>query len=114
MESSVTQKISYVPLVSSYSSRSKRRLSRSERTQKRREVFRRKGSKILPDFFPPDELTKKTMNDEKFDPSKGTDIRKYYSWENEEKGRSEVEKIKESWMMYFGLTKAWFFSKLWL
>lgn len=46
------------------------------------------------------------MNDEKFDPSKGTDIRKYYSWENEEKGRSEVEKIKESWMMYFGLTKA--------
>lgn len=46
------------------------------------------------------------MNDEKFDPSNGTDIRKYHSWENEEKGRSEVEKIKESWMMYFGLTKA--------
>lgn len=106
MESSLTQKISYAPLASSYSSRGKRRLSRSERTQKRREVFRRKGSKILPDFFPPDELTSKTLNDEKFDPCKGAVIMKYYSWEDEEKGRSEVERIKESWMMYFGFTKA--------
>lgn len=107
MESSSTQKDFYAHLVSSYSTRGKRRLSRSERMQKSREVFCRKGSKILPDFFPPDKPAKKTLNNQTCYPSKSTSIRKYYSWENEEKGgQSEVQTIAESWMMYFGLTKA--------
>jgi len=66
-------------------------------------VFCRKGSKILPDFFPPDIPAERTLDDQSKLPAKKTGMTKQYSWENEENGQSEAQKIAESWMVYFGL-----------
>ena len=66
-------------------------------------MFCRKGSKILPDFFPPDAPTRKTLNNQTSLPVESTSLVKHYSWENEENGQSEAQMIAESWMTYFGL-----------
>ena len=66
-------------------------------------MFCRKGSKILPDFFPPDAPAEKILHDQSNLPFKSTSLTKKYSWENEENGQSEAQIIAESWMMYFGL-----------
>lgn len=103
MEMSSTKKVLFDHSVSSNTSRGKRRLSKSERTRKSRELFCRKGSRILPDFFPPDASTTKTVNDENILPVKSKSIKKQYSWEKDENGESEAQMIAESWMIYFGL-----------
>lgn len=103
MEISSTHKDYHGHIVSSNSSRGKRRLSKSERTRKSREMFCRRGSKILPDFFPPDAPAARTFNDQSNLSVKSTGIVKRYSWGNEENGQSEAQTIAESWMMYFGL-----------
>ena len=84
----------------SNSSRDKRRLSKAERTRRSREMFWRKGSKILPDFFPPDTHKRKTYYHQTALAFKGTKLVKQYSWEKEENGQFEAQ---TSWMMYFGL-----------
>ena len=66
-------------------------------------MFCRKGSRILPDFFPPDATTTKILNDQNILSVKSTSMAKQYSWENEQDGESEAQVIAESWMMYFGL-----------
>ena len=103
MEISSTHHVCYGHILSSDSSRGKRRLSKSERTRRSREIFCRKGSKILPDFFPPDAPVERTLDDQSNLPVKSTSMMKHYSWENEENGQSEAQTIAESWMMYFGL-----------
>lgn len=103
IEMSSTQKVFYNHLVPTNSSRGKHRLSKSERTRKSREMFCRKGSKILPDFFPPDTTTTKILNGQTILPVKSTSMAKQYSWENYENGESEAQTIAESWMKYFGL-----------
>lgn len=100
---SSTQKAFYDHLIPTNSSRGKHRLSKSERTRKSREMFCRKGSRILPDFFPPDTPTMKMLNGQTILPCKCTSMVKQYSWENEESGESEAQTIAESWMKYFGL-----------
>ena len=102
MEISSTHNVCYGNILSSDSSRGKRRLSKSERTRRSRELFCRKGSKILPDFFPPDAPAERTLDDPSNLPVKSTSMMKEYSWENEENGQSEAQTIAESWMMYFG------------
>lgn len=103
METSSTQKVFYGHSVPANSSRGKHRLSKSERTRKSREMFCRKGSRILPDFFPPDATTTKILNDQNILSVKSTSMAKQYSWENEQDGESEAQVIAESWTMYFGL-----------
>ena len=103
LEMSSTHNVCYGHILSSDSSRCKRRLSKSERTRRSREIFCRKGSKILPDFFPPHSPAEKTLDDQSNLPFKSTSKMKKYSWENEENGHSEAQMIAESWMLYFGL-----------
>lgn len=103
MEISSTHNVCYGHILSSDSSRGKRRLSESERTRRSREMFCRKGSKILPDFFPPDTPAERTLDDQSKLSVKSTSMMKQYSWENEENGQSEAQTIAESWMIYFGL-----------
>ena len=103
MEISSTHNVCFGHILPSDSSRGKRRLSKSERTRRSREVFCRKGSRILPDFFPPDAPAERTLDDQSNLPFKRTSVMKQYSWENEEKGHSEAQTIAESWMIYFGL-----------
>jgi len=81
-------------------SRKKRRLSKSERTRQRQEMFCRKGSRMLPDFFPLDEQKKQTWNHQVILLVKRIDMVK---WENDKSEESEAKSIAESWMMYFGL-----------
>ena len=100
--SASTHKVFYGHILSSDGSRGKRRLSKSERTRRSREMFCRKGSKILPDFFPPDIPAERTLDDQSKLPVKRTSTMKQYSWENEENGQSEAQTIAESWMIYFG------------
>lgn len=68
-------------------------------------MFWRKGSKIFPDFFPPDTTQKKkTLNHQTVLPSlKRITVVKQYSWENEQNGHSEAQTIAESWLMYYGV-----------
>ena len=75
------------------------RLSKAERTRRSREMFWRKGSKVLPDFFPPAFGTQpnKSVNQ---DTILLTSVVKQYSWEEEE--QCEAQRIAESWMTYFG------------
>ena len=101
--SASTHNVSYGRILSSDSSRGKRRLSKSERTRRSREMFCRKGSKMLPDFFPPDTPAERNLDDQSKLPVKNTSMMKQYSWENEENGQSEAQTIAESWMIYFGL-----------
>lgn len=103
MEKSSRQLVCYGHSVPTTSSLGKRRLSKSERTRKSREMFCRRGSRILPDFFPPDMSTTKAIYDENIPSAGSTIITKKYSWENEENGESEAQTIAKSWMMYFGL-----------
>ena len=63
----------------------------------------RKGSRMLPDFFPLDKQKKETLNHQIIPSAKRINIAKQYSWENDESGESEAQSIAESWMMYFGL-----------
>lgn len=84
-------------------SRKKRRKSKSERTRQRQEMFCRKGSRMLPDFFPLDEQKKQTLNHQVILSVKRIDMVKQYSWENDKSEESEAQTIAESWMMYFGL-----------
>jgi len=81
-------------------SRKKRRLSKSERTRQRQEMFCRKGSRMLPDFLPLDEQKKQTWNHQVILLVKRIDMVK---WENDKSEESEAKSIAESWMMYFGL-----------
>ncbi len=93
-------------IVSCNSSRKKRRLSKSERTRQSQEIFCRKGSKILPDFFPPDKQKKEIFNHQVSLSTKRIDrLAKQYSWEIDENGHSEAQAIFESWMKYFGLDR---------
>lgn len=102
MEISSSQKVFYSHMANS-SSREKCRLSKAERTRKSREMFWRKGSKILPDFFPPDTQKKKICSHQTALSVKRTYMVKQYSWEKEENGQFEAQTIAESWMMYYGL-----------
>lgn len=104
MEKSSSKKVFRAHVVSSNMSREKRRLAAKEPTRKNRtEMFWCKGSKILPDFFPPDKLKRKTLNHQTIlSVVKRISIVKQYSWENEESGESEAQTIAKSWMMYFG------------
>ena len=95
MEKSLTHfKVSYGHKANS--SRDKRKLSKAERKRKDLEIFGRKASKILPDFFPIDMQPNKSNNQEKII----LRLVKQYSWEKD--GQCEAQIIAESWMMYFG------------
>lgn len=85
------------------SSCEKCRLSIADRSRKSREMFWQKGSRILPDFFPPDTQKRKSNHHYKAPSVKRTSVVKQYSWEKEENGQWEAQTIAESWMMYFGL-----------
>ena len=104
MEKSSCKKVFRAHMVSSSNmSREKRRLAKEPTRKSRTEMFWRRGSKILPDFFPPDKLKRKTLNHQTILPVvKRISIVKQYSWENEESGESEAQTIAKSWMMYFG------------
>lgn len=102
MEIALTQKVFHGHMLSCNSSRKKRRLSKSERTRQSQEIFCRKGSKILPDFFPPDKQKKEIFNHQVILSTKRIDLAKQYSWRIDENGHSEAQKIAESWMKYFG------------
>ena len=102
MEISSTQK---VPGGHLKSFRDKCRLSKAEREQKYHEVCWRKGSIILPDFFPPDAQPKKSVNQN----MALFRLVKQYSWEKE--GEFEAKAIAESWMIYFGLERCDFRKK---
>lgn len=69
-------------------------------------MFCRKGSKILPDFFPPDKQKKEIVNRQISLSTKKINLVEQYSWESDENGHSEAQTIAESWMTYFGL-EAW-------
>lgn len=102
MEMSSSQKVFYSHTANS--SHDKCRLSKAERARKSREMFWRKGSKILPDFFPPDTPKRKICQYHQTVLSvKRASMVKQYSWEKEENGQCEAQTIAESWMMYFGL-----------
>jgi len=73
-------------------SRKKRRLSKSERTRQRQEMFCRKGSRMLPDFFPLDEQKKQTWNHQVILLVKRIDMVK---WENDKSEESEAKSIAE-------------------
>ena len=103
MEIPSTQKVFQGYMIRCNSSRKKRRLSKSERTRQRQEMLCRKGSRILPEFFPLDEQMKETLNHQITLSAKQISIVKRYSWENDESEESEAQTIAESWMMYFGL-----------
>jgi len=103
LEIPLTQKVFQGYMMPCNSSRKKRRLSKSERTRQRQEMLCRKGSRMLPDFFPLDEQKKETFNHQIILSTKQIRTVKQYSWENEESGESEAQTIAESWMMYFGL-----------
>ena len=103
MEIPSTQKVFQGYMMRCNSSRKKRRLSKSERTRKHQAMLCRKGSRILPEFFPPDEQKKETMNHQITLSTKRISMVKQYSWENDESEESEAQTIAESWMMYFGL-----------
>lgn len=108
------KKVFRAHMVSSNMSREKRRLGKEPTRKSRTEMFWRKGSKIFPDFFPPDTLKRKTLNHQTILPVvKGISIVKQYSWENEESGESEAQTIAKSWMMYFGFgaCETWFSFK---
>jgi len=102
MEIPSTPKIFEEYMMPCNTSRKKRRLSKSERTRQRQEMLCRKGSRMLPDFFPLDEQKKETLNQQIILSTKPINIVKKYSWENEESGESEAQTIAKSWMMYFG------------
>lgn len=103
MDKSSSKKVFRTHMVSSNIARDKRRLTIEPTRKSRAEMFWRKGSKILPDFFPPDTPKRKTLNHQTILPVvKRINIVKQYSWENEENGESEAQTIAESWMMYFG------------
>jgi len=103
MEIPSTQKVFQGYMMPYNSSRKKRRLSKSERTRQRQEMLCRKGSRMLPDFFPLDEQKKETLNHQIILSVKQISTVKKYSWENDESGESEALTIAESWMIYFGL-----------
>lgn len=84
-------------------SRKKCRLSKSERSRQREEMLCRKGSRMLPDFFPLDKQRKETLNHHIILSAKRISKVKKYSWENDVSGESEAQTIAESWMIYFGL-----------
>ena len=102
MEIPSTQKVFQGYMMSCSSSRKKRRLSKSERTRQRQEMLCRKGSRMLPEFFPLDEQKKETSNHQIILSTKRIGMVKQYSWEKGESGESEAQTIAESWMMYFG------------
>ena len=62
MEIPSTQNVFQRYMMRCNSSRKKRRLSKSERTRQRQEMLCRKGSRILPEFFPLDEQKKETLD----------------------------------------------------
>ena len=103
MEIPSTQKVFQGYMIRCNSSRKKRRLSKSKRTRQRQEMFCRKGSRILPEFFPLDGQKKETLDHQIFLSAKRISLVKQYSWENDESEESEAQTIAESWMMYFGL-----------
>ena len=103
MEIPSTQRVFQGYMMPYNTSRKKRRLSKSERTRQRQEMLCRKGSRMLPDFFPLDKQKKETLNHQIIPLAKRISIAKQYSWENDESGESEAQSIAESWMMYFGL-----------
>lgn len=102
MEISSTQKIFYGHVANI--SRERCRLSKAERARRSREMFWRKGSKILPDYFPPDLHKSKTFcHQTAISFKRKGGLVKQYSWEKEENGQFEAQTIAESWMMYFGI-----------
>lgn len=103
MEIPSTQKVFQGYMMSYNTYGKKRRLSKSERTRQREEMLCRKGSRMLPDFFPLDKQRKETLNHQIILSTKRISKVKQYSWENDESGESEAQTIAESWMMYFGL-----------
>ena len=103
MEIPSTQKVFQGYMMRCNSSRKKCRLSKSKRTRQRQEMLCRKGSRILPEFFPLDEQKKETLNHQITLSAKRISMVKQYSWENDESEESEAQTIAESWMMYFGL-----------
>lgn len=90
MELSPSQKI-FV----SYTARDNCTLRRAERTKKNRELFYRRGSKILPDYFPPDTYSRNLGFHQTTVPHQRRFLVKEYSF--------EAQEIAESWMMYFGI-----------
>lgn len=90
MELSPSQKI-----FASYTARDNCTLRRAERTKKNRDLFYRRGSKILPDYFPPDTHSKNLGFHQTTVPRQRRFLVKEYSF--------EAQEIAESWMMYFGI-----------
>jgi len=90
MELSPSQKI-----CASYTARDNCSLRRPERTKKNRDLFYRRGSKILPDYFPPDTYSRNLGCHQMTVPHQRRFLVKEYSF--------EAQEIAESWMMYFGI-----------
>lgn len=90
MELSPSQKI-----CASYTARDNCSLRRAERTKKNRDLFYRRGSKILPDYFPPDTYSRNLGFHQTTVPHQRRFLVKEYSF--------EAQEIAESWMMYFGI-----------
>ena len=82
-------------IFSSHASREKCRLSKGERARRNRELLWRRGSKILPDFFPPDTENTKPCCHQTTLSLRSVYLLREYSF--------EAQTIAESWMMYFGI-----------
>lgn len=75
----------------------KRKLDKAKRLRKYRELFWRKGSKMLPEFFPLD--AQPTLFNNQSDKIL-LKLVNHYTWEKD--GQSETQIIAEWWMAYFG------------
>ena len=78
-------------------------LSDERRRRKSVEMFWRRGSKILPDFFPPNAAKRRTLSRPIKRPVNKFIVVRQYSWEKLGNEQSEVKTIAESWLVYFGM-----------
>lgn len=104
MDISSAQKVLHAHLVSPTISKEKLQIDKESSHRSRAEMSWQKGSKILPDFFPPDTTQKKKTLSQQTGLSavKTVAVIKQYSWEKEQNGFSEAQTIAESWLMYYG------------
>ena len=74
----------------------------------------RKGSRMLPDFFPLDKQKKETLNHEIIPSAKRISIAKQYSWENDESRESEAQTIAESELVCYHAWKNFVWQRMFL
>lgn len=103
MDISAMQDVLQTHLVSPTIAKEKLQFDKKTPRRSLAEMSWQKGSKILPDFFPPNTTQKKSLRQQTgLSAVKRVTVIKQYSWENEENGFSEAQTIAESWLMYYG------------